>query len=219
MGKVQFVGSPVRGPFVGTDVDELYRAFSKSLERIVRHGVQAPEPVIEDACQFAWARLIHHQARVRRETVLAWLVKTAVREALKLTGHGRREQSLDAELEERGEVPAPDLRPGPSELYDQRERLRTLATLSTRQQRILWLYGLGLNYDEIASRDGCSPRTIERQLKRARESLREVELRRPGSEAPHGAGARQGAEAPQARKPSTASGDWKALAADVHIGH
>jgi RNA polymerase sigma factor (sigma-70 family) len=104
--------------------------------------------------------------------VLAWLVKTAVHEAFKLTGRGCREQSLDVELDERGEMHAPDPRPGPSELYDQRERLATLAALSTRQQRLLWLYGLGLSYDEIASRDGCTPRTVERHLQRARASLR-----------------------------------------------
>jgi RNA polymerase sigma factor (sigma-70 family) len=165
----------VSGPFVGAEVGELYRALSKQLERIVRQDVRAPDLLIEDACQFAWARLVHHQARVRRETALAWLVRTAVHEALKLLGRRRRERSLDAEADERGEMPAPDLRPGPSELYDQRERLGSLATLPTRQQRLLWLYGLGLNYEEIASRDGCTPRAVERQLQRARASLRAAE--------------------------------------------
>ena len=34
---------------------ELYGQLSKRLERIVRRDVRAPDPVIEDACQFAWA--------------------------------------------------------------------------------------------------------------------------------------------------------------------
>jgi RNA polymerase sigma factor (sigma-70 family) len=156
----------------GSDVGELYRTLSKQVERIVRVGVQAPDPLIEDACQFAWARLVHLQARVSRESALTWLVTTAVNEALKLIRRRRREQSLDAELEDCGEIPAPDLRPGPPDVCEQRERLSALASLSPRQQRLLWLYGLGLKYEEIAIYDGCTSRTVERQLQRARASLR-----------------------------------------------
>jgi RNA polymerase sigma factor (sigma-70 family) len=156
------------------DLAELYRVLSKQLERIVRFDVHAPDPLIEDACQFAWTRLVDYQAVVRRDGALSWLVKTAVREAFKLLGPGAQELSLDAEFGGRAEIPAPDPRPGPAERFAQRERLSTLASLSTRQQRLLWLYGLGLTYEEIATRDGCTARTVERQLKRARETLREV---------------------------------------------
>jgi len=154
------------------DLDKLYRALSKPLERIVRFDVHAPDPVIEDACQFAWTRFLHHHGQIHREKALAWLVKTAVHEALKLVRRGSREQSLDAEREDRGEVCAPDHRPGPDGLYERRERLRSLTSLSARQQRLLWLYGLGLSYDEIAVRDGCTARTVERHLQRARSRLR-----------------------------------------------
>ena len=57
--------------------------------------------MIEDACQFAWSRLLHHSDRVHRETALAWLATTAVREAFRLLRRDRRELSLDAELERR----------------------------------------------------------------------------------------------------------------------
>jgi RNA polymerase sigma factor (sigma-70 family) len=165
----------VAGAAAGPALGELYRAISKDLERIVRFGVRAPDPVIEDACQFAWARLVHHQARVGRDDARAWLVKTAMREAFKLIGRGSRDDSLEAELEACGEIPAPDLRPGPAEVYEQRERLDTLSSLSPRQGRLLWLYGLGLSYEEIAVQDGCTSRTVERQLQRARRSLRQGE--------------------------------------------
>ena len=155
------------------DLAELYRVLSKQLERIVRGGVYAPDPVIEEACQSAWARLIDHQATVRKDGARAWLVRTAVREALRLLGRSDREPSLEAELEERGENLSADLRPGPADRYEHRERLSAIASLSRRQQRLLWLYGLGLSYEEIASRDGCTARTVERQLKRARDALRE----------------------------------------------
>src|SRR5437588_9963338 len=120
----------LRGPAEEDDLDQLYRAISRRLERIVRLAVQAPDPVIEDACQFAWSRLVHHRTRVRRETALPWLVKTALHEAFKLLGRDRRERSLDAELEDRGELDTPDLRPGPFDLLEQREQLSRLTSLS-----------------------------------------------------------------------------------------
>src|SRR5437763_2071052 len=67
------------------DVGELYSALSGRLEQIVRGGVCGSDAVIEDACQFAWSRLVHHGDRVRHDTALGWLAKTAVREAFKLT--------------------------------------------------------------------------------------------------------------------------------------
>lgn len=164
------------GAGAGCDVGELYRQRSRQLERIVGACVQAPDSLIEEACQFAWARLVHHRARVRRETALAWLVQTARREALKLAGRNGREQSLEAELDEWGELPTPDPRPGPADLYEQRERLGAVSLLPPRQQRIIWLYGVGLGYEEVAARDGCTSRTVERELKRARSALRAAEL-------------------------------------------
>lgn len=159
---------------VALELEALYRTLSKQVERIVRFAVQAPDPLIEDACQFAWVRLVHHQTRVRRDTALTWLVRTALHEAFKLLGRRRREDSLDKELEDCGELPMPDPRPGPAELCEQREQLGRLASLPLRQQRLLWSYGLGLKYEEIAARDGVTRRVVERRLARARASLRAV---------------------------------------------
>lgn len=156
------------------DVGELYRDLSRRLERIVRGAVQAPDSLVEEACQFAWARLVQHQARVGRETAQAWLVKTALREAFKLAGRGRRELSLDADLDQDREIAA--LAPGPAAVCEQREQLRAMRTLSLRQQRLLWLNALGLSYEEIAVRDGCTSRTVERQLQRGRATLRAAAL-------------------------------------------
>jgi RNA polymerase sigma factor (sigma-70 family) len=150
------------------DVDELYRLLSRQLLRIVRCLVRAPDPVIEDACQFAWIRLLHHRHRIERETAQSWLVTTAVHEALKLVRHTVREVSLDRAVEQ-----GIELRPAssPQGLAENRERLGSLAQLSQRQQRFLWLYGVGLTYEEIARMQGCTARTVERQLHRARSSL------------------------------------------------
>lgn len=155
-----------------SDVGELYQALSKRLERIVRVDVRAPEPVIEDACQFAWSRLVDHRSRVRRETALGWLVTTAVHEAFKLLRRAGREVSLETVAEQGADLWTAPTACGPDMVCEQRERLAALSSVSVRQQRLLWLYGLGLSYEEIARHEDCTSRTVERQLQQARTSLR-----------------------------------------------
>lgn len=155
-----------------TDIGELYAALSERLVKIVRSDVRAPDPVIEDACQFAWSRLIHHRDRLCRETVLSWLVTTAVREAFKLIRRDGRELSLDAALESAREPLIRLHAPGAEELVELRERLAEIGHLPERQQRLVWLQGIGYTYGEMASCTGCSQRTVERQLLRAKRRLR-----------------------------------------------
>jgi RNA polymerase sigma factor (sigma-70 family) len=150
------------------DVGELYGSLAGRLQQIVRLDVRAPDAVIEDACQVAWVRLLHHSNRVHRETVLAWLATTAAREALRLLRRDGRELPLDAGFEHDG-------RPGtPHELIERRERLQEVERLPERQQRVVWLHAIGLSYAEIALHEGCTRRTVDRQLLRARHALREA---------------------------------------------
>ena len=153
------------------DVGELYALHAHRLGQLVRLGVRAPDPVIEDACQFAWSRLLHHRARVRRESALSWLVKTAVREAFKLLRREGRELSLDALLEHAGDTQPLQMAVGLEELVEQRARLTAIAGLPERQQRLVWLQGLGLSYAEMAGQTGATTRTVERQLLRAKHAL------------------------------------------------
>jgi RNA polymerase sigma factor (sigma-70 family) len=171
--EVRGVGTSEAG--VG-DLGELYAALARPLERIVRLEIRAPEPVVEEACQFAWSRLAYHRDRVRREAALSWLAKTAIHEAFKLIRRGARELSLDATLES-GEDPASRLRAqAPEEVVAQRERLAEVRGLPVRQQRLVWLHALGLSYAEMASHEGYTLRTVERQLLRAKTALRSTEL-------------------------------------------
>jgi len=150
-------------------VEALYRAIGRRLEQIVRADVRAPEAVIEDACQFAWSQLVHHAHRVQRECVLAWLAQTARREAIRLVRRDGRDISLDAVSD------AAAWQPGPDELLEQRQRLEAVASLPARQQRVLWLQAVGLSYLEISLHTGYSLRTVERQLLRAKRSVRLLE--------------------------------------------
>jgi RNA polymerase sigma factor (sigma-70 family) len=159
------------GPVGAIDVAELYETHAGRLCQRVRLAVRAPEAVIEDACQFAWSRLCHHRARVRREAALAWLVQTAVHEAFKLLRREGRELSLDALLEDAGDTPQFRAGVALDELVEQRARLDSIGSLPERQQRLIWLQGLGLSYAEMAGETGATTRTVERQLLRAKRAL------------------------------------------------
>lgn len=157
------------------DIGELYRELAQRLERIVRIDVRASDAVVEDACQFAWSRLVHHAHRVRPETALAWLAKTAVHEALKLLRRDGRELSLEATSEWLDEATLCSRSPAPEVLCEQRERLRMLDGLPERPRRMVWLHALGLSYGEIATYSGCTVRTVERQLLRGKCQLRALD--------------------------------------------
>ncbi len=155
------------------DIGELYGALAGRLEQIVRLDVRASDAVIEDACQVAWCRLLGHGDRVHRETVMAWLARTAVHEAFRSLRRNRREESLEGGIEEGGDLACTRTPPTPEKLFEQRERLNELRLLPVRQQRLLWLHAFGFTYVEIAAHEQCSRRTVERQLLRARAALRE----------------------------------------------
>ena len=148
------------------ELAELYRANAEPLRQLVRFTIRAPDAVIDDACQIAWSRLISRRMGVQRERVLPWLLTTANREALKLLRRSGRELPLDW-LNESNQV-------GPDQIVEFRDRLAQLRALPRRQQRLIWLQGLGLSYTEMAGYTGESRRTIERQVLRARRSLRRV---------------------------------------------
>jgi RNA polymerase sigma factor (sigma-70 family) len=150
------------------DMGELYAMHAGRLRQIVRVGVRAPEPLIEDACQVAWTRLLRHRGSIRREAALAWLVTTASREALRLIRRSARELSL----EELGEATPAPAGAAPDELVEWRYRLERIRDLPARQQQLIWLQGLGLSYAEMSGYTGASRRTVERQLLRAKRALR-----------------------------------------------
>lgn len=150
----------------------LYARHAPALERIVRSDVRAPDAVIEEACQCAWGRLVQHSDRVRSDRVLAWLARTAIHEALKDLGRQRRELSLDSLTDGGWEPPIASQSADPEAVADRLLQIERVSALPARQQRILWLHALGHTYQEIAEREGCTRRVVERQLLRAKQTLR-----------------------------------------------
>ena len=70
---------------VSDEIGGLYAALAVRLRQIVGSQVQGvPDPVIEDACQVAWSRLIRYQGSVQRDRALGWLATTASREAIRM---------------------------------------------------------------------------------------------------------------------------------------
>lgn len=149
------------------DETQLYRDLNHRLKQLVRASVTAPDHVIDDACSHAWLQLLRHQPR--RDTVLPWLTKVAVREVWRIMRREARDASLDA-------MPENSVRRGTAidlELQlDARDALHTVARLPSRQHRYLALLIAGYSYDEIAAATSASHRTVDRQLARARKALR-----------------------------------------------
>jgi RNA polymerase sigma factor (sigma-70 family) len=164
------------------EIGDLYSRLAVQLERTVRHWVRAPETVIEDACQVAWGRLVARSDDVRRDTALSWLTTTAVHEVFRLSRRASREVSFEDAV-----VTAETSRihasvPSAEEVAEQHERIGQLRGLPARQQRLLWLQALGLSYAEIAEHEGCTLRTVERQLLRAKRRLRAQALEASGTD-------------------------------------
>ena len=159
-------------PVDSGDMGELYVELARRLEQTVRKEVRASAPLIEDACQFAWWRLVVHAHRVQRKAALSWLAKTAVHEGLKLIRREERDLSLDARLEGGGEASLFGRSPGPDELAEQRAQLELLCVLPSRQRMVLVLQAAGFSYEETAVGLGMSRRTVERQIMRGRQELR-----------------------------------------------
>jgi RNA polymerase sigma factor (sigma-70 family) len=159
-------------PVGSGDLGEFYVELARRLEQIVRRQVRAPAPLIEDACQFAWWRLVVHAHRVERRAALTWLAKTAVHEALKLVRREERDLSLDARREEDGDAGLVWRSPGPDEVTEQRAQLELLRVLPVTQRMVLALQAAGFSYEETAASLGMSRRTVERQIMRGRHKLR-----------------------------------------------
>ncbi len=157
------------------EVAALYARSAGVVRGYVRSVVTAPEALIEDACQFAWVRLMHHRDRVRRDRAVSWLITTALHEAIKLVRRHTRELSLEELLDDTGDLRLSRSAPAPEEVVEPRLRLAVLRELTERQERLIWLQGLGFDYSEMAAETGTTIRAVERQLTHARRTLRQLE--------------------------------------------
>ncbi|HEX3801827.1 MAG TPA: sigma-70 family RNA polymerase sigma factor [Solirubrobacteraceae bacterium] len=154
----------------GQHMDVLYSELQPQLVRILATNLQAPEWVIDDACQTAWGSLLIHREAVEPGSELGWLSTTATRSALRVLRRDRRAAPLEVAEPIRLDGYRTS-EPGPERQLELRERLAEIRRLPIRQQRIVLLQGMGYDYVEIAAVTGDSRRTVARQLTRARQRL------------------------------------------------
>ena len=92
--------------------------------------------MIDDACQFAWIRLLHHRDRVARDRAVSWLITTALHEVFKLVRRAGHDLSLEQLLEETDDLRINRSAPAPEEAVGARLRLELLRELPERQERL-----------------------------------------------------------------------------------
>jgi RNA polymerase sigma factor (sigma-70 family) len=153
-------------------VGALFVEASETIESIVARRVRAPRATIEDACAFAWARLVARPDVVDgpRERAIGWVARVAEREAWRLS-------ALEHDVATPDALALLDHRPAdedPVEQVAQREVLRALTALPPRQRRALELQAQGYSYREISAQTGDTRRTAERQIMRGRRLLRRL---------------------------------------------
>ncbi len=152
-------------------LETIYPQLAPQLEKIVVRNLGLTDAVLEEACQVAWGKLALRRSEIAPGHELGWLATTAIRAALCLMRAGRGEVSLDDEQHDRL-VELGAVAPGPESAIEARARLAAVLQLPVRQRRMVLMHGFGFGYEEIAERTGDSRRTVERQLRRAREHLR-----------------------------------------------
>jgi RNA polymerase sigma factor (sigma-70 family) len=157
------------------EVAELYARNAGLVRGQVCSEVTACDDVIDDACQFAWVRLLHHRHRVGRDRAVSWLITTALHEAFKLVRRDGHDLSLEQLMEETGDLRISRSAPAPEEAVGARLRLELLQELPERQERLMWLRGLGFSYPEMATETHATVRTVERQLMKGQRNIRALE--------------------------------------------
>ena len=162
-------------PALRGDEQELFRSLSKRLLRSVGRAANAPEAIVEEACAFAWLRLIECQPE-RTERIFAWLRTVAIHEAWRMARRERVAMRLDQRWAGGGGFEVHELvadeRASLEARLDALDALELAGTLPPRQRRLFGLQIAGFSYREISELTGDSTRTVDRQLRRAHERVR-----------------------------------------------
>jgi RNA polymerase sigma factor (sigma-70 family) len=167
--------SPLRG-----DERALYEQHAAQLIRHVRGAVNTTDAIVEDACATAWAILLRRQP-ARSDTLFAWLRIVAIREAIRMDRQSRALLSLERLAETAlPEGPGTGDRHRPTlptaarnqDALHARDALRAMADIPARPRRIFALHVAGYSYAEISQLTGDTVRTVDRQMRRAREIVR-----------------------------------------------
>ena len=161
---------PARG-----DEHALYRRHHRALRHALARNVTGSNELIEDACQFAWLKLIDSQPE--RDTIFGWLFVVALHEAYRLSAIARRDVRLEQLRSEDGAWDEITADPRTVDAaHDALEALRILAALPERQRTDFALQVAGYSYEEIRTRTpGRTMTNVSRSLAKARARLRRAQ--------------------------------------------
>jgi RNA polymerase sigma factor (sigma-70 family) len=167
-------------------IGAFFAANATRLQRTVTRAARAPEPVIEDACQAAWAILLRRADITLDERGFSWLATVAIREAWRDASsaretpvggfHGGRDDEM-------AEPAHPDDRSAEQRALariEHAERVDALRALKLREREALVLHGLGYSYNEIANLTNSSFTAVNRRLSEGRAALLRGGRRRVG---------------------------------------
>ncbi len=162
-------------------IDSLYQHHASTVLGLVASRARADDATIEDACQTAWAQLCAHpEVDLSTAGTVRWLVVTATRAAWKLQHRPAVPAGpMLGEPDDPGELaePASTGDGDPLERTIDREHYHdqraVLLSLTARERRFVGLHAAGLSYTAISRLTGASPRTVERQILRARAKLKQ----------------------------------------------
>jgi RNA polymerase sigma factor (sigma-70 family) len=161
----------------------LYTQHQASLRRQVSAVVITTPENVEDACMFAWVQLLRHEL-AQPETVAAWLLTVAKREAIKLERRSKGTEPLHGEFAGALEPADPHDQIAMRTLTLDAVAAITAAGLSDRQAKLVGLRTAGFSHREISTATGDTLRTVDRQLLRADRKLRATEQRTGGENPP-----------------------------------
>lgn len=154
----------------------LFQRHHRDLHRAIARRVNGSTQLVEDACQFAWMRLIDCQPD--RDKIFGWLYVVALHEAYRLSGIERRDAHLDCLPSRDGDWTALMTDPRTIELVlEAREALRAVAALPARQRRDFALHVGGHSYREIATATRRTYTNVDKTLDRARAQVKLERLR------------------------------------------
>lgn len=177
------------------DEERLFERYDKRLRRITQVTVNTSPDIVDDACAFAWMKLLTHQPR--RETAFAWLKVVARNEAWRLHGLSRRFDPLGHEATNAAAVrEQPAVRGRPETAQGMIELKERLAELPARQREIVFLNAAGWRYQDIAEREGISTTRVNQLLASASARMREMDVREHDVTSPRGSRLRRLEEQP-----------------------
>jgi DNA-directed RNA polymerase specialized sigma24 family protein len=148
------------------DEHDLYADQHVRLRAVVARAANTCDANIDDACSFAWLRLVTRQPR--RATVFGWLAKVAIREAWRLD---RAHSGAGADVE------SPEIADEADPVSDRialEETLEGLAAIHPRKRSMLVMHAIGLTHAEIAAQHGISPARARELVYRARLQLAQL---------------------------------------------